>query len=459
MSSRVKGYHYVVDENGVRHRVYNKRTKPKKRVIRGSGPYVVKDDAAFEEPPSLYQKYRRSKFVKYMNKTVPKGTFSSFGNALLGPVGGAAGSALASIAGFGAYTLKSNSLMLSEGTSPPYMHAPNSNALIRHREYIADVISNPAGATFTNQAYPINPALPSSFPWLSALAQQYEQYRIKGMVFEFKSMYADAVVTSATSASLGYVIMATNYNSVMPQFASKQAMDNTEYTTSSKPSCSFYHPIECERFSMPTSNLYTRSGAPAANTDLRMYDLGLFQIASGGIEAGSAVLGELWVTYEIELMKPISTTAAGSNVLSDHFRLTGPGSDVYGSASERVDGSSIGGSWSGGVYTFPDTIVDGHYLFSLQWTAASTGGASSAPSVTGSNCGIATMWTGDTHSVIYGGITGASDLVYTINFIVFIGPFSVPGFPATVTISGGTNNLVSPTGDVFITQIDADLVG
>lgn len=54
----------------------------------------------------LYRRYRNSGFVKTANKYIPKGTFSSIGGFVGGPLGAVAGSKLASIAGFGAYSVR-----------------------------------------------------------------------------------------------------------------------------------------------------------------------------------------------------------------------------------------------------------------------------------------------------------------------------------------------------------------
>ena len=227
---RAKGYSYAIGKDGRRYRVYKKR-----QTIRGSGPYSI-PQGDFDEVPSLRQRYLKSGFVKYMKKAVPKGSFESGGEMLAGPLGAFAGKKIAELVGFGEYRIKKNSLVLSEGNSPAYMHQSNSNAVIRHREYIQDIVSSATPNAFQNQVFAIQPGLNGSFPWLSALAQQYEQYRIKGMVYEFKSLYADAIASSAANATIGYVIMGTNYNAVYPPFINKQQMDNTDYTTSAKPS-------------------------------------------------------------------------------------------------------------------------------------------------------------------------------------------------------------------------------
>jgi len=82
-------------------------------------------------------------------------------------------------------------------------------------------------------------------------------------------------------------------------------MENYEFGASVKPSCSLMHPIECAKAQSVLGDLYVRAtpGVPAGS-DRRLYDFGNFQIASNGCQGTSVNLGELWVTYEIELFKP-----------------------------------------------------------------------------------------------------------------------------------------------------------
>lgn len=243
--------------------------------------------------------------------------------SVFGPVGSIAGSALGGLAhqaihsltGFGDYSLpnyelKSNSLL--EIGDPPRIENAGKEFVVRHREYIGDLYSGVAGAPgaaqpspFTLVSYPINPGLNQTFPWLTNVASRFEEYSIEGMMFEYKSLYSDAVVQ--TGGSLGAVILATEYNAAKPNFASKIEMENYEFAQSSKPSVSMAHPIECSPHQTPLNELYIRQPTTDLDgQDIKTYDLGKFQIASQGIPvSGSSVsLGEIWVTYQIRLFKP-----------------------------------------------------------------------------------------------------------------------------------------------------------
>lgn len=258
-----------------------------------------------------------------------KSQFEDAGNLIGGPLGRQAGGlinrAIYALTGFGDYKVQSNALLETNG--PPAVLNRGKEFVVRHREYISDIYSlagtanTPSG--FGIQSFAINPGNFSTFPWLSSIADKFEQYRIEGMIFEFKSLYSDAVVTQ--NGSIGSIILATEYNSGAPAFTSKQAMENYQFAQSCKPSLSVLHPIECARSQNVLSELYVRPGAVPAGEDVKTYDFGDFQIASQGIPLGSAGaavnLGELWISYQIALIKPKIPTVASSYIDSgySHF--------------------------------------------------------------------------------------------------------------------------------------------
>jgi len=318
--------------------------------------------------------------------------------------------------------------------------------------------------SFTNfkiQSFFLNPAL-SFFPWLDGVAQNYQEYEWNGLVFEFKSLYSEAVsVTAGASGAMGSVIMATNYNSAAPNYANKQQLLEAEYSTDCKPSCSFFHPIECKPSLTPVSRLYTRTGAVPTSQDQRLYDFANFQIASIGCQAVNAVLGELWCTYEVKLYKPIQTFAAGSSILSDHIRLTGcTTSQGFGTAASAVygAGSTINGVITSGInstYTFPTTVQQGTYLFVLNYfgsAAAATSGTFSATtgvsfnSFFGGNNSVAQP--DFPQSALAGQTANCQQCCFTI------GPNLTPGTQVVITYASGGVMLVAPVlGDIYVTQI------
>lgn len=246
------------------------------------------------------------------------GIGTALGTFLGGPAGGAVGGMLGKSAGgmisklFGhgdyavsnAEQLKQNNLVLSNSAQIPQFGSGKVASKFVHREFLGDVYSSSTAGAFKIDSYAINPGVATTFPWLSGVVgAKFQQYRINGMAFEFRSMSADAL--NSTNTALGSVIMSTDYDSADVAFASKQEMENTEYGVSCKPSANMMHGIECERMQTPVSELYIRAFAPPPDKDIRLYDLGRFSIATVGCQGTNVNLGELWVTYDIDCFKAI----------------------------------------------------------------------------------------------------------------------------------------------------------
>jgi len=184
---------------------------------------------------------------------------------------------------------------------PQFTNGTDGSVVITHREYITDILSS---TDFNNLTFPINPALPSTFPWLSRIAANFEQYSFDGLIFEFKSTSSDAL--NSTNTSLGVCVLATEYNSIAPAYTNKLQMENAIFACSTKPSLSVIHAVECAPSQSPLNILYTRTGFETIGTsDLRFYDLGRFNIATVGMQAIGANIAELWVSYKVVLKKSI----------------------------------------------------------------------------------------------------------------------------------------------------------
>jgi hypothetical protein len=359
---------------------------------------------------------------------------------------------LPQIVGFGDYELTSNTLM-SRLEPPELSDIRETEAVVRHREYIGDIVGT---SSFTVQSFPINPGLQSSFPWLSQVAQAHEQYTITGLVYEYKPLSAD--FTTASSTALGYVIMATNYNSLDGLFPDKATMENCCFSNSGKPSTSFIHPIECKRCMTPVSELFVRTGNIPNGTDVRLYDLGLFQIATGG-NNNTGVLGQLWATYEVVFYKARLSPAL-SDQLTDHYTLAAANItnvNPYGYTGTVIlpnAGSSIGSSiTSSTTLTLPSYVVDGKWLCIYQ--CVGTSAAVIAPTISLVNGTSLAYWNNQSTSTVSNTSSTTPRFILCLTFQVNV---TTPGLPVSVTIN--TNGVLpsSPThADVWLTQLSAEI--
>lgn len=90
------------------------------------------------------------------------------------------------VQGLGAYSVRRNSLLsaVDLGQDPPMVRNTNGGeaTVINHREYICDISSgggNPSN--FHLEQFEINPGNPKLFPFLSAIARNFQEYEIRGM--------------------------------------------------------------------------------------------------------------------------------------------------------------------------------------------------------------------------------------------------------------------------------------
>lgn len=272
---------------------------------------------------------------------------------IAGPVGGALGSGLGTlfskITGIGDYKVQSNSLVKS---SPVPSFGENC-IHVKHKEYLGDITSSTA---FSSLSFDINPGLASSFPWLSAVASNYQEYAFLGLVYTYVSTSADAL--NSTNTALGKIAMATDYNAINPSYTSVVQMLATEFSNYGKPNLDLMHAVECAPGMRPTLLQYVRTGPVPANADERLYDLGNFQIAAQGMQA-TANIGGLWATYDIMLCKPVIAPAAAP---IDHWYTSAMGTtNILANGTANTSTSPIGCTLNNGIITFPTSVAAGKF--------------------------------------------------------------------------------------------------
>nr|WPR18402.1 MAG: capsid protein [Crogonang virus 82] len=223
------------------------------------------------------------------------------------------GTGIGSIFGSGDYHLSGASPaynVLANGAQIPKFDTATATNVICHREYLGDI----NGTTlFDVTSYPLNPGSETTFPWLSQVATNYQEYKFHGCIFEFRPLITDFV----TSGAPGVIIMATNYNAVAPEYTTKQQMENTEFAVSVKPTLALIHGIECDPAQTIIGQRNVRTGEIPAGSDKRLYDYGTFQLATQGNPV--QLIGELWVSYCVEFFKPIISTDAAQDAEYIHI--------------------------------------------------------------------------------------------------------------------------------------------
>lgn len=212
--------------------------------------------------------------------------------------------------GYGDYDVKHNSLMrtgfgaMDEAHNQPVKFFSSGRATrIQEREFICSVYGT---VEFQNISFPVTPSNPSTFPWLSSIADKFDQWEPHGIVFEFRTMASDY----AANVSLGTLVLAMDYDATDPAYANKIEAENSDYAVSTKPSCSAIAGIECSLGERPTKVLYT--GSIPAGRDPNLFSMGNFQVGTQGLPTNSTLIGELWVSYDISFYKKQIASASRS---------------------------------------------------------------------------------------------------------------------------------------------------
>jgi hypothetical protein len=362
---------------------------------------------------------------------------------LAGPLGRSIGRVMGTVVGTGDYTVKMNSLSTEAvsmlgGDVPRFSKTDDGyGTIVRHTELLTDVISSLTPGGFSAQILPINPGNATSFPWLSTIAQCYDQWKPLGMIYCFISTSGD----NATSQALGSVMLATDYDVTDPPYPNKAAYANSQYSKTGKPSVCYYHPIECDPGQRPVEVLKVRSTASPSD-NAQWYDLGNFQIASVGVPASLTTLGELYVTYEIALYKEQLPTAPATTLFESQFAGTGASSSNYlGTARTSPVGNSLAVSFpTNSSFTIDTGLAIGSF-FSLMISWVGTTQNCTTPTLTPTACVVAAVTAGNNAqgaSYNGGAITDDQYTQYQVFRVTGSNPtvgFSTGVVPASATIN------------------------
>lgn len=259
---------------------------------------------------------------KYIARKYGAQIGGTLASGLIGPeavtAGALIGRQVGRYIGRGSYV---NSL-IGSGVAPEVPHVAGfgdetGRIVVSRREYVKDIFGPESGDTFRLESFALNPGLENTFSWLSQIAQNYDEYELKQCIFTYRSTTTD--IGSSSNGQCGTVIMATNYNPLANKFSSKNEMMEQSGAMSCKATESMSHGIECDPNKLSGSEgKYVRNRPVVNGQDIKSFDHGLFQLAVANSPVGFAneVIGELWVSYSVELRKPKFYSSAGLGISS-----------------------------------------------------------------------------------------------------------------------------------------------
>ena len=217
---------------------------------------------------------------------------------------------------FGSGDYRTNNLIKGGVRSTPSFGT--SQSTFRRREPLGQVVSSATAGAYSLQKFRINPGLGSSFPWLSGFANNYESWRPTSVILEYVPTSGMSVASGDTA--LGSVTMAAQYN---PFAVDPQNLIQIQGYPNSVTAAPWEHSLcglECVASKRQSDTLLIRNANISANGGLTvdtgydtLFDLCEFFIATEGCQVASVKLGQLWITYEIQLSNPIIPTVQNFN--------------------------------------------------------------------------------------------------------------------------------------------------
>lgn len=348
-----------------------------RRILRGRGAYKVtsKKGHAFGGRLGRYLGGLAGGYVGSALGPAGGVMASGVGSSLGQRAGQYLGNKVGTLLGVGSYSVKKNTLY--EGQKPAAMHNDGVETRICHQEFCQKIFYTQAANTDQNSLFFMNPGDSRTFPWLHAIASNYQEYRMEGAAYKFvslaQSLYNPNVMTT------GQIIIASDYNVAHPSyaalpFANPIEAQNTQYTTVGKPQQDLWHPLECDPTLQPVSSQWVRTSSTLPpGTDPRLYDMCKTQVILNLPIDGSAapvLVGELWLSFDIILRKPVYQE--NSDVASIMFAgsQSDRNSSTFGNPQTRyqVAGSSLNVTIEGDQQDIIQfNQCPGRYLITANW--------------------------------------------------------------------------------------------
>jgi len=285
--------------------------RPKYGGVKGSRFYYSK-----YKPKSYYVQGSRAN-IKRMGKTWRSATKTQQMNRKrLGYYGrGSYSGAAAGYMGRGAY--KSNGLISGSASTMPRMQNINDETgslMVTHRERLMDVFA-PSDSGFHQDVFTVSPGIEKTFPWLSQIAANYEEYEMMQCVFEYDGH--SLVGINDTLEVQGSLIMATQMNVKDKAFRDRHEMERFPHASKCAQHGTMAHGVECDpRKIQGDGHRYIRIGGLAKDEDARDFDHAKFTIGQYNTptELAGKEIGQLFVYYTVKLCKPKISSGRGDAI-------------------------------------------------------------------------------------------------------------------------------------------------
>lgn len=441
-------YGYTKKGNVRKTPVAGKKTAAPAAKISGNGNYYIKKATRGWAPKvgAYLGGAAGGAIGGYIAPGIGTATGASVGSAL----GRRIGNRFKEITGYGDYHVNQNSVMFpSQATMIPSFG--EDEIRVKKREIIGHIDMTTG---YVTNVFRINASDPITFPWLSRIALNYQYYRFNGLVFEFKST-SSVAIASSTDLALGQVMMATNYDAVEGAngFVDDIQLLGSFFSNQGRSSENIMHAIECARKDQPTEWLYTRNSAPITTTDDRLYDMGVFNIATQGAQSAYENAGMLYVTYDVSLRASIQNNQLGLAINTARWGFANMLTGTPFLFSGMTAGSYLGITFeNANRLVFPREMSSGYYLMVYRMTGTYAAGCSFDIGTT-NNCEITQdLWPNLADPVVVIENSGSSS-VGMCSFIIRL-TGSNAWFEAALTANPSSGNA---SALMIITQVNGQI--
>jgi len=169
---------------------------------------------------------------------------------------------------------------------------------VTNREMIDSILMGQSASFADNiWSYAVNPGA-TTFNWLRNLGLNWESYTFKKLEFEY--------VPACPSTTPGTIVMAFDYDIWDEPPSDHVAMSSWAHASRSTVWTSCTNRLAPSDASVLGKKRFVRWFAEESNRNMQDYDIATFYLAVVSNVTALTVLGELWVTYDVELNTPCS---------------------------------------------------------------------------------------------------------------------------------------------------------
>ena len=315
-----------------------------------------------------------------------------------------------------------------QSSTAPDIRATRESCRVVHRELVASITGEATTAFSVDTALALNPGLAASFPWLSSIAVNWEQYHFN----KLKACY----YTRCSSATAGSVIIAPDYDAADFPPTTELVVSTYMDAAEDAPWKDIHCILKESAMHAMGSRKYVRNVAVAANQDIKTYDVGNLYACTVD-SAAAAGWGKLWLEYDCTFYSP-QINPQGNTAQFIHISGVTPTSASLLGTQTTVSASAVNpASVSGEIVTF---LTAGTYLVNYYANAATSVTIASVPTVGAGGALITTY--GNGNGYVDSGSTTTAVLQSVLMSAIVNSTLTLDN-----TIVGGT------TAQIIITQL------